>query len=146
VCRNFFCGWRCTAELDDDWRPDKSGIVILPRSDGISEGSPFPWSWQFTVFGGEEAIRRRGLAEMMFSLIRRSATVFLAASGPMGIPCALTVVNAPLADVVLKGDLPTARATLLAIYRELADRVATGWTGELEVTLVPTEKQGKDGT
>lgn len=83
---------------------------------------------------------------MMFSLIQRGGRVFLAASGPMGMPCALTAVNATLADVVLKGDLATAQATLLAIYRELVDRVATGWTGELEVTLAPTEKQGKDGS
>lgn len=28
-CRVFHCGWRALAELDDDWRPDRSGVLIL---------------------------------------------------------------------------------------------------------------------
>jgi hypothetical protein len=28
ACRTYFCGWRRLAFLDDDWRPDKSGVLI----------------------------------------------------------------------------------------------------------------------
>lgn len=28
ACRTYFCGWRRLAFLDDDWRPDRSGVLI----------------------------------------------------------------------------------------------------------------------
>jgi len=27
VCRDYFCGWRRSAMVPDDWRPDKSGVL-----------------------------------------------------------------------------------------------------------------------
>jgi hypothetical protein len=35
VCRNWYCGWRYMKLLDEDWRPDKSDILIRPVEDGL---------------------------------------------------------------------------------------------------------------
>ena len=29
VCRDYLCLWRQTAEMDDSWRPDRSGVILF---------------------------------------------------------------------------------------------------------------------
>ena len=31
ICREFLCGWLLFPELGDDWRPDRSGVIILQK-------------------------------------------------------------------------------------------------------------------
>ena len=47
-CRGFFCGWRYLRELDDKWRPDKSGVMI--RFQDVPPGYQPP-GFQFLVTG-----------------------------------------------------------------------------------------------
>ncbi len=35
VCRSFLCGWRLFPELGDEWRPDRSGILLTPDFDAM---------------------------------------------------------------------------------------------------------------
>ena len=122
ICRTFHCGWRYAAHLDEDWRPDRSGIFILLRWDMASAGSNFDNVWHFNVFGGELAIRQAGFVEMIVELVRRGGTAVLSASGPMGLPCEATIVNPLLADVAKRDDLSGALAILISIHRQLLDR------------------------
>jgi hypothetical protein len=32
VCQKFLCGWRLFAELEDDWRPDLSGVLVMRKA------------------------------------------------------------------------------------------------------------------
>jgi hypothetical protein len=32
VCQQFLCGWRLFDELDDDWRPDLSGVLVMRKA------------------------------------------------------------------------------------------------------------------
>src|ERR1700754_2456347 len=38
VCRDFHCGWRAMAGLSDSWRPDRSGIVLIPKTKSTPPG------------------------------------------------------------------------------------------------------------
>jgi len=35
VCQDWHCAWRFMAQLDDDWRPDLSGILLRSDENGI---------------------------------------------------------------------------------------------------------------
>ena len=35
TCRNWYCGWRYMPQLNEDWRPDKSDILIRLTEDGL---------------------------------------------------------------------------------------------------------------
>ena len=35
VCQNWHCAWRFMAQLGDDWRPDRSGIMLRSDENGI---------------------------------------------------------------------------------------------------------------
>ncbi|NRA25317.1 MAG: hypothetical protein HRU08_12775 [Oleispira sp.] len=35
VCQDWFCAWRFMAQLDEEWRPDRSGILLRSDENGI---------------------------------------------------------------------------------------------------------------
>ena len=121
VCRSYYCGWWYFAELRDDWRPDKSGVLIGTRSDLPTESGTSA-GWQLTVFGGEVAIRRVGFVQMVVAFIKDAVPVMLAASGPMGVPNDAVILNPLLADLVKKNDLGGVLARLISIHGELLAR------------------------
>lgn len=63
LCRDFHCGWRQLPILDDDWRPDRSGVFVeIEVIDGetavslVLVGNPLktvrqPWFIDFIVTG-----------------------------------------------------------------------------------------------
>lgn len=40
ACRDWYCGWRTLAALDDDWRPDRCHILIEFTADDIPPAYP----------------------------------------------------------------------------------------------------------
>ena len=119
VCREYYCGWRYTAQLGDDWRPDRSGVVIGLRKDNIPEGYSTPWGWQIQLLAGEIAIGRHHFVDLVLQLVERRVPTFLSASGPMGFPCETLFVNELLADAAKKHNRAAAFGILVASHREL---------------------------
>ncbi|MEO8895386.1 MAG: hypothetical protein ABI450_05845 [Rhizomicrobium sp.] len=83
VCRSFLCGWRLTPELDASWRPDRSGVMLLPLAQAQT---PKAYSaagngWVFVISGGDKAITPR-LARFIAVLVERRVAVFLSAMTP----------------------------------------------------------------
>ena len=78
ICRTYFCGWFGLPELGEEWRPDRSGILISPRDVAGREGI------ELLVLGGEAAIRRPGFLAVLTRLLRGATPVFLAVPGPKG--------------------------------------------------------------
>jgi hypothetical protein len=115
ICREFLCGYLLFPELDEDWRPDKSGILVLqviqaslPKDyQGAGHGI------QLLVTGGEAAILRPGFAEYVFGLILGRVGVYLTAMIPRAM------LNQYLEPFVAAGDLEGTRRTLLLVYRLL---------------------------
>ena len=35
VCQNWYCAWRFMAQLGEEWRPDRVGIMLRPDGNGI---------------------------------------------------------------------------------------------------------------
>jgi hypothetical protein len=83
ICRTYHCGWRVLGTLDQDWRPDKSGVLVSPLDDGI----------ELLVLGGENAIRRPGFAEFVAACIRSGTPTFMAVPGPVGYYSARVALN-----------------------------------------------------
>jgi len=119
ICRTFHCGWRYTAALGDDWRPDRSGVLQVPIKEGIPEQSRYREGWNLLVLGGEASIRRAGFVELVLDLVGRGVPAFLTASGPMGAPCARVILNDTLAGAAKARDRAAALKVLLAIHRHL---------------------------
>ncbi|MEJ0026469.1 MAG: hypothetical protein WDN01_10615 [Rhizomicrobium sp.] len=91
ICRSYFCGWFGLPDLGEDWRPDRSGILISPREATVAgetrEGI------EFLVLGGEPAIRRPAFLAFLTGLLRDGTAVFLAVPGPEGHYPARVLLN-----------------------------------------------------
>lgn len=117
-CRESFCGWRAYAELDDAWRPDLSGVLILTEPD-----PPPPWSGRtglkFMLVKGDEPLSTDRLAGYIIALVTRNIPVSVAIQGPPGHWPVKTFVNGALAEPIKRYDVAEVKATLMAIVRNL---------------------------
>jgi hypothetical protein len=110
LCRNFFCGWRLIPSLGDDWRPDKSGVMILVVTEPPRQYSGAATGFKFVVLGGEAAILRPGFVDYVSLLVSRQVAVYLSADSPK------TLVNEYLAPLAAAGDIAGSTQMLLHIY------------------------------
>lgn len=84
VCQQFLCGWRLFAELTDDWRPDRGGVLVMRKAPGElpSAYRAADYGVELAIIGGEAAVIRAGFAEYAASLLARNIPVFLSAASP----------------------------------------------------------------
>jgi hypothetical protein len=84
VCRQFLCGWRLFAELEDDWRPDLSGVLMMRKAPAELPAAwrGAPYGVHLDVTGGEAAITRAGFADYVARLMTQGIPVFLSAASP----------------------------------------------------------------
>jgi hypothetical protein len=98
LCREYHCGWRCLADLDEEWRPDRSGILINfgttqgEAGDGIAA--------HLIVVGGETVARSRHLAGLAASFVDGGTTTHLVVPGHSGTTGHQIVLNGLIADAV----------------------------------------------
>lgn len=115
-CRGFYCAWRLLPQLDDDWRPDRSGILVTPQSENIPPAFALREGIEFMVLGGEAAIRRPGFAEFVATLVHRRVPVFLAIPGPVGMIAARVFANDLLQQSVARRDRAGVVDAMLGIF------------------------------
>jgi hypothetical protein len=115
TCRGFFCGWWLLPQLDDDWRPDRSGVLITPQNENIPERFVLREGIEFMILGGEDAVRRPGFAETLIFFVRSEVATFIAIPGPVGYFATRVLLNDVLRGHAAKGDRGGAVAALLQI-------------------------------
>lgn len=113
ICREFLCGWLLFPELGDDWRPDRSGVIILQKAyDQLPPAyQPAGNGVHLFIPGGEAAINRPGFAAYVADLVSRGVAVYLDVTTPN------TLVNEHLQDMVAAGDLAAIARTLIHLHR-----------------------------
>jgi len=87
VCREFLCGWRLFDGLNDMWRPDRSGVLIVRLSPG---NVPEPYrgagyGMQMDILGGEAAVLRPGFAEYVAGQVQQGVAVQMSAGSPAAL-------------------------------------------------------------
>jgi hypothetical protein len=94
VCRTYYCGWRRLEILEEDWRPDKSGILVeLGDSDTPSPTSP---ALVLVLIGNPlKTVRQQRFIEFVATSIRRNTPLFLSVPGPVGKQAARLALNSP---------------------------------------------------
>jgi hypothetical protein len=115
ICHEFLCGYRLFPQLDEGWRPDRSGVLVLqvPQVSLPKDYQDAGHGIQLLVMGGEAAILRPGFAEYVFGLVEGRVGVYLTAMIPRAM------LNQYLEPLVAAGDLEGMRRTLLHVYRLL---------------------------
>ena len=104
VCREYHCGWRYLGFLGEDWRPDKSGVLIDFQTDDLPPHYPKRPGIRLTLADKKKALRRP-FYDYVARLIAADVPVVLAVSGPPGHFPAGAFLNDALKAAVLKRDL-----------------------------------------
>lgn len=84
VCRQFLCGWRLFEDMDDSWRPDRSGVLVLRKAPGEVPAAwkAAPYGVHMVILGGEAAVLRPAFLGYVARLMARGVPVFLSAASP----------------------------------------------------------------
>ena len=113
LCQRFNCAWRRLPQLGADWRPDKSGVMLLEvEVDDVPEAyRPAGMGIEFLILTDESAILKPAFADYITTLVSRRVMIrmFL-----IGRP--KTVINPYLEDLVAAGDKVGLTGMLLHIF------------------------------
>jgi len=121
VCREFYCGWRAMEWLDDEWRPDKSGVLIVGLSDEVPEAYRNKSGVQL-VIGYPKAIYKKDFAITVAKWVANRVPVFLAIPVPVGFQPRAVFLNPKLEDAVARDDLDAFMDVMQDMLRALASQ------------------------
>jgi len=119
ACRSFNCMWLQAPNLDDVWRPDRSGVLITEELDDIPEGFKIRPGFQFMVFAERTALDQPVLAGFIADLVAARVPAFLSIPGPPGCYAAKLFLNNALSFTVRTGDKARVSAVLQQGYDTL---------------------------
>ena len=115
LCRDFYCGWRMFPDLDDSWRPDRSGVLIVEETEDIPAQYRTTKGVKFVVDGPDGCVLNKKFLLYLASLILQAVPCFLAVPGPAGHAFAKALVNDRLAQAARTGD----GHTMVAVLQEV---------------------------
>ncbi len=112
TCRTFLCGYRQVPQLDEKWRPDRSGILMMMQDvENLPEEHRASGKGiNFVILGGEKAILQPGFAEYVATLVSRNVAIYLSADTPK------TLINRWLRGPAAEKNIPAVRQMLLHLY------------------------------
>jgi hypothetical protein len=117
TCRKYFCGWRLAAGLGGEWRPDRSGVMIM--LDQVAGAGGPEIEWQFTIVGPPETVQWLPLAEAVMNMVRagRPTALSLAKINHFSLK---TGLNEWVQAAAATGDIMAVRQRLIEVYEALA--------------------------
>lgn len=133
TCRDFYCGWRQLAWIQESLRPDISGILIRPHK----RLSPKPSSRvgiAITLLTNK-SIDADGLAETVATAVKNLIPLFLHIPGPPGFTSAIAQINQALAG-------PVAARDKLAILKVLSEGKVQADRGPFRRIVLEAELNG----
>ncbi len=120
VCRAYHCGWRYLAGLPEDWRPDRSGVLVDFQSDDLPPHYPKRPGIRLTVFGPPETALKPGFLDYVARLVAADVPVILAVPGPPGFFPAGALLNDALKEAVAAREFSAVQAAIAEALRSLA--------------------------
>lgn len=119
-CRAYYCGWRALGELDDSWRPDRSGVLIETQESDIPERYARRRGLRLKVVGPPETIFQDGFLDYVMRLVEARLPVFLCIPGPPGYGSVTGFLNDAMAEAAAARDVRAASVVLAGVLKYLA--------------------------
>lgn len=104
VCGAWFCGWRRLPRLGDEWRPDRSGIVVVFDGEGVPADYPERPALKFILTGPDRVLYTQAFLGYMAGLVDARVPALLAIPGPVGTFGAKAFLNRRLEPAVARRD------------------------------------------
>lgn len=102
VCRRFFCGWRRTKLIPDDWRPDRSGVFVTMGTEGVPAQFGDAMGLTLTLTGNPlKTVRQSWFVDFVAGAAARRIPLFLSLPGGEGMQAAMVLLNGAALDAAL---------------------------------------------
>lgn len=121
TCSDFECGWRVMAALGDHWRPDRAGIVLIPKTRDNPPGYRANSGVQIMLLR-RDALHNAELPGLVAQWVEARVPLFLTVAAPIGFIAPSAFLNATVADAVRGQDRAALVAALEATVKTLALR------------------------
>jgi hypothetical protein len=96
VCRRFFCAWRRTKRIPDDWRPDRCGVFATLDSDSVPPQFAGKTGISLMLTDNPlKTVRQPWFQDFVADAIARGVPLFLGLPGPAGMQAAMVLLNTP---------------------------------------------------
>lgn len=103
-CRGWFCAWRSLPELDDNWRPDKSGIMLEFSNEQFPGIFAKRVGFRFTIIDKEKAGRSIEVAKFLKKQITNGVPCLLAFGIEPAQNPPVTFLNGTMRNAAAKPD------------------------------------------
>lgn len=135
VCRDYYCLWRSLPEMDDSWRPDLSGIMMIPIDTPPPLGTHFGVTLILT--GAPEILRSEKFAGMLAGFVESGTAVYLDVPQGIGYYSHRAFLNDRLNHAISIRDLAAVQALIWGCYQALVAKEPVKLSGD-EVTASNT--------
>jgi hypothetical protein len=119
VCRSFHCLWRRLPNMDESWRPDLSGILMIlgdvpPESDARV-------AVELILIGQPDILESDRFVGMIAGFIENGTATYLTVPRGSGFLHTHLLMNERLAPAIAARNLPTMKAWLRSAYDDIMD-------------------------
>ncbi len=120
ICRSYFCGWRNLPNIDDSWRPDRSGILITLEHQ--AQGNEIASDANLILVGGDEVVAGDRFAGMAAGFIESGTKTFLVLPGRPGMMAYNVRLNELLGPAIAARDLALVKDMLKECLETLREQ------------------------
>ena len=113
-CRAFYCNWRMDSQLHDDWRPDRSGVLIKAMEIGTDLNKIN--ALQMIIFADHAVVFDPGFATFVAIWIERGVEVVLTITSGPGKLAREVRLSGFVGVAVAQGDLADVMACIKNAY------------------------------
>ena len=116
VCRSWYCGFRTLEFLNEEWRPDKSGLLVIPDEESIPLKFSKRQGLKILAFRKADDLIVPFAVDMIAGLVFGGVPTFVAVPGPVGHHGAKALVNDELFAAADRRDRKFIQNYLLNLY------------------------------
>jgi hypothetical protein len=119
VCRAYYCAWRTVDIFDDNWRPDRSGVLAYVETEGISEDFDLSTGIGLMLVGhAAKIVRQKWFQDFVVTGVMNSVPLFLSLPGPRGHQAATVSLNTDqMVDAIRRGAVKDGLEAALKVLR-----------------------------
>jgi len=111
TCREWFCMWRFLPLLGEDWRPDKSGVLIKREYDNIPPGYEGKIALNFEIIGRKAVVEDLIFIETLCGYIMKGIPCFISYAKPRH-ELRMVFLNDRLRPLIETGNFPLLKDSL----------------------------------